>query len=341
MNQNHGKPRKKKILQVTACVLLALFIILFGAGIYAGNFFYNVALNPATNKDDVLSAPHNKVDYSKDEDITPEEKKWQEERQEWVENVQFEDVYLQSYDDLKLHGNVLMNENQTNRWAILFHGYGGHGLQMKRSAKDFYDMGFNILMPDARGLGDSEGHYIGMGWHERLDGTDWINQIVEQNNDAEIILYGVSMGGATVMMISGEQLPTNVKAIVEDCGYSSVWDEFSYQLKSIYGLPSFPVMNFASLVTKFRAGFFLEEGSAVKQVAKSTTPMLFIHGDNDTFVPSAMLDVVYDAANVTKEKLLVEGAGHGAAASIDRVVYWDTVTEFINRFLTEKAIVSN
>ena len=84
------------------------------------------------------------------------------------------------------------------------------------------EMGFTVLMPGLRGHGESTGHYIGMGWHNRLDMLRWIDEIVRDDPEAEIVLFGISMGGATVMMTSGEALPPNVKVIVEDCGYTSV-----------------------------------------------------------------------------------------------------------------------
>ncbi|MEC2597045.1 alpha/beta hydrolase, partial [Bacillus cereus] len=95
---------------------------------------------------------------------------------------------------------------------------------------------------------------VGMGWHDRKDVLIWIQQILKKDPNAEIALFGVSMGGATVMMTSGEDLPSNVKVIIEDCGYSTVIDEFTYQLKDLFHLPKFPVMNAANTVTKLRAG---------------------------------------------------------------------------------------
>lgn len=320
---------KKRIKWIIG-ILIALVIIFIAAGFAAGNYFYNLALNPNSNKDVVFSASHNQME---DVDVNPDEEQRKEELEEWTAKVVFEDLYLESHDHLKLHGYMVTNETKTNRYAMVFHGYGSQGMHMTSSAKNFYELGYNVFLPDARGLGESEGHYIGMGWHERLDAVRWIQQIVEQDSEAEIILYGVSMGGATVMMISGEDLPSNVKAIVEDCGYSSIWGEFSYQLEEIFGLPTFPVMDFASIVTKIRAGYSLREGDAVQQVANSKTPMLFIHGDSDTFVPSYMIDEVYEAANVPKEKYVVAGAGHGEASSVDREKYWNIVESFINEYL--------
>ena len=78
-----------------------------------------------------------------------------------------------------------------------------------------------------------------MGWDDRKDMLLWIAKIIQKGPQAEIVLLGVSMGGATVMNTSGEKLPSNVKAIVEDCGFTSTVDAFAYQLKQLYGLPKF------------------------------------------------------------------------------------------------------
>lgn len=314
--------KKYKILFSILIMLLALFV---GAGFFAGNYFYNLALNPDTDKTAVLDAPHNVIA------VNPQEAKEKETTEQWF-NKEYEDASLQSYDSLKLHAYSIKNDHPTDKWAIVFHGYSSEGAQMTKYAKHFYDMGYHVLIPDARGHGKSEGDYIGMGWHDRFDVVSWVNHIISLNKSAEIVLYGVSMGGATVMMASGEDLPTNVKAIIEDCGYSSVWDEFSYQLKAIFHLPAFPIMHFSSVVTKLKAGYTLGEASAVEQVAKSKTPMLFIHGDNDTFVPSTMLNEVYEAANVPKQKLIVEGAGHGGAESIASELYWTTIQQFLESY---------
>ncbi len=83
-------------------------------------------------------------------------------------------------------------------------------------------------MPDLRGHGQSEGNYIGMGWDERLDIVDLTKYIINNYANTEIVLFGVSIGVATVMTTSGEKLPSNVKAIIEDCGYTSAWSQFAY-----------------------------------------------------------------------------------------------------------------
>ena len=125
-------------------------------------------------------------------------------------------------------------------------------------------MWYNILVPYLRGHGKSEGDYIVRGWDDRLDIIDWINNILEDNPSSEIILHGTSMGAATVLSTSGENLPNNVKAIIADCGYTSVWNEFTYQLKALFNLPAFPVMNLSNMVTMVKAGYSLKEAFPIE-----------------------------------------------------------------------------
>lgn len=301
----------------------ALGILSVGALSIIGNYFYNLALNPKTSKDVIFG----NSEKSTSGEIVNETLIW------LLEKSNYTNTYIESFDKLKLHGYKILNENPTDTWVITVHGYTSKGIEMSNYAKNFYDMGYNVLIPDLRGHGESEGKYIGMGWHDRLDILSWINLIIKDNTKAKIILHGVSMGAATVSMLSGEELPMNVKAIISDCGYTSVWNQFSHQLKSMYSLPNFPVMNASSITIKLKTGYSLKEASALKQVAKSKTPMLFIHGDKDDFVPYHMMDELYNAANCEKEKLTIIGAGHAKSSKVNPELYWTTISKFINKYL--------
>jgi fermentation-respiration switch protein FrsA (DUF1100 family) len=130
------------------------------------------------------------------------------------------------------------------------------------------------------------------------------------------------------MMLSGEQMPEGIKDLrfVEDCGYTSVWDEFAEQLKEQFGLPQFPLMYTTSLLCKLRYGWSFEEASALKQVSKCRYPMLFIHGDADTFVPTRMVYPLYEAKNGQKRIWIVEGAGHAVSYRTNRQMYIEALS---------------
>lgn len=316
--------KKKKIIGIAISSILVILILGLS---FVGNYFYNLALNPDTPKDIVFGTPEEAEATSGqvlDSDI------------QWLlTESNYTDETLTSFDNLNLHAYKVLNQNDSNKWVITVHGYTSEGINMSSYAKNYYDMGYNVLIPDLRSHGLSEGDYIGMGWDDRLDIIDWINTILEYNPNAEIVLHGVSMGAATVSMVSGEDLPSNVKAIVADCGYTSVWDEFAYQLDDLFSLPEFPILNVSSLVAKVRAGYFLGEASTLKQVAKSKTPILFIHGDEDDFVPYYMMEELYNATSSEKEMLTIKNAGHAKASEIDPETYWTTVSNFINKYINQ------
>ena len=323
----------RKKLNIVLIVILAIFLI---AVILISNLMFDFALNPHTKYSMIdLIPPENFSDTDPTSGNTSAEndrlQEFHKEAALWFETG--ENTSLITEDGLTLKGRFFPQEN-SHRYAIVCHGYAGNSAQVFGYARQFYNMGCSVLAPDARAHGESEGEYYGMGWLERKDILGWANQLIGRDPDAEIVLFGVSMGGATVMMTAGEELPEQIKCIVEDCGYTSVWDEFSLQLSTLFSAPEFPLMYTTDLICRLRAGYGFQEASSVEQLKKAEVPMLFIHGEKDTFVPYSMLDQVYNAcASAEKEKLTIPGAGHGVAASVEPDLYWSTVESFVNKHL--------
>ena len=309
----------KRFKKITISIFIVLLTLFIGGSSLVGVLFYNLALNANYSKD-IIYAEYN------DENLN-DAQKWLEEKSN------YSGKYIESYDKLQLHSYVVTQNS--NKWAIVVHGYGGSGKLMSDKSKYFYDMGYNVLIPDLRGHGKSEGDYIGMGWKDRLDIISWINFIIKENPNAEIVLHGTSMGAATVLMTSGENLPSNVKAIVADCAYTSAWDEFSYQLETYLKVPSSYILNVTNMVTKLKAGYSLKEASALECVKKATVPILYIHGDKDKFVPYSMMDKLYDATISPKEKLTIEGGEHANSDLVSPFLYWLTVEDFLNQYVTQ------
>ena len=307
----------KKGKKIVLIVLAALLILTVGGLAFAGNYLFRFALDPEFGG------------------MLSKDAQWELEGDNAWLDENSEDRWLQSHDGLKLHALYLPQQGEGHKYAVLCHGYGSIPQTMGRFASRFYEMGYSILAPAARTHERSEGRYASMGWLERRDIVAWVDSLVEQDPQAEVVRFGISMGGATVMMTAGEaDLSSNVKCVIEDCDYSSVWDEFAGQLKEMFGLPTFPVLDAASLVTQLRAGYGFQEASAVEQLKKTSLPMLFIHGEEDTFVPYAMLDVVYQAcANPEKELLSIPSAEHGEASSVDPERYWSTVEAFLAKHM--------
>lgn len=256
-----------------------------------------------------------------------------EERKKFVLAQPHRDVYLTSFDGLRLHAVFFPAMEGTgfeNRAVICFHGYTGEGLSNHIAiAEYFLKNGYAVLLPDARAHGESEGRYIGFGCPDRQDALGWIEWTIREcGGEVRILLHGTSMGGATVLMASGLELPVNVKGIVSDCGFTSPKEVFTHVLNHMYHLPAFPVIRGADLLNRKLAGYGMDECNAGREVQKAKVPILFIHGSADTFVPCSMCHRMYDCCQSPKHKLIIEGAAHAESYYKDMETYERVLTEF-------------
>jgi fermentation-respiration switch protein FrsA (DUF1100 family) len=255
----------------------------------------------------------------------------------WLDDQTGEDISLVSFDGLTLRAVYVPAVPLSEFTVILAHGYRGIGRELSGHARFFYEkLGYNLLIPDARSHGASEGRYIGFGWLERLDYLRWIDWVKKRTaGKVRIVLFGVSMGAATVMMTAGEDLPPEVEAVIEDCGYTSAAEEIRHVMKSRYHLDSPLLLKMVSSLAKKRGGYAFEEASSIDQVRKARVPILFIHGDADTFVPSWMVYPLYEACGSRKELYVVEGAGHAKAYGTDPAGYERRVAAFLEKYVSD------
>ncbi|MFZ3577379.1 alpha/beta hydrolase [Virgibacillus sp. DJP39] len=309
-------------------LLIGILSILVIIDIIASFYFYNLAIERNT-KDFLQGNADLEVSAEAMEVFT--EGDWHD----WVDQQDFKRWEITSFDDLKLNAYFLPAKEPTNKTVILAHGYLGKGLDMGLYGQYYYEkLGYNVLMPDARGHGRSEGDYIGFGWHDRLDYVQWVDLAVEKlGNDSEIVLHGVSMGAATVLMTSGQDIPDNVKAIVADSAYTSVEDLFAYQMKRMYHLPKFPFLTSTSIVTDIKAGYDFKEASALKEVKKTDIPVLYYHGNADTFVPTEMAHELYDNTASKTEIMIIKNAGHGEGFVVEKDVYVNKLNQFLSKYV--------
>ena len=316
----------KKGLKILLILWLVLYIIGTVCFFSIGNFIYSFALL----RESVFSRENVTAFFTDEEPDSAKYSGTTEEKKTWLEeNAQSR--YISSEDGLTLHGYFLNNNFSFHRYAIICHGYSGQGKHMSYYARKFYEAGYSVLSPDARAHGQSEGNVTGMGYLERRDINQWINDIQKNDPYAQVVLFGVSMGGATVLFTSGESdLPSCVKAVVSDCAFTRVYEQIGTTIRGyIPFMPDFPIVDSASVVCEIRGGYSFRDASCLEAVKTSRTPTLFIHGSNDTFVPFYMLDELYNNAVCPKQKLVINGAGHARSAVTDPELYWGTIKDFI------------
>ena len=321
--------RKNKIIWGISSLVFLVIIISTGAGLYMLDY----ALRPDNQEKDFRAT-----------DLQGSWKYMLTEYphiSQWVDSLQqtkaLKDTFIITDDHIRLHAFYASSPDSTSRTAVIVHGYTDNAIRMMMIGYMYnHDLRYNILLPDLRYAGWSEGSHIQMGWNDRTDVLRWMdiaNNIFGGNT--QMVIHGISMGAATTMMVSGEKQKEYVKCFVEDCGYTSVKEQFAKELKEQFGLPSFPILNIASYLCQLKYGWNFDIASAENQVRKCKLPMLFIHGDADDYVPTWMVHKVYTAKPAPKELWVVPNATHAMSYRDNKTEYTNRVKDFTTKYISE------
>lgn len=252
-----------------------------------------------------------------------------EDGMKWINSVPFTEHTISSFDGKKLYGRFYKN-GDSKITILMMHGFRSNPIHDFSCAfKFYYDKGFNLLVPDQRAHGKSEGKYITYGAHERYDAKSWLEYASTLVEDGELYATGVSMGATTVLMAAGLDLPSNVKGIIADCGFTSPAEIIKKVMKEDMKIPLFPLYYTTRFMTRLVAGFDFEECNAAVAVKNCKIPLLFLHGKSDSFVPFYMGEEIYNSAQGRKEAVWVEGADHGCSFLVDHKACADALGGFL------------
>ena len=302
-------------------VLTVAILILTCAGYFVGNYFVNFALK---RDPETLLPPKATWNIADPNLKAPPEPNF--EKEIWT---------ITSAEGFKLHASYFSPAKKNHRWAILVHGYGRDQTFAYDYAEEYLKHGYNVLTPDLRAAGTSEGIYLTMGTFESRDIFLWTEKILERDPQAKIILHGVSMGAATVLMTAALQ-PKNVVAVVEDCGYTNAYEMFSDQLEKIFNLPAFPIMPIVDIVSEIKIGAKISDAAPIESVKNTKVPTLFIHGDSDKLIPHEMMEKLFAASSApVKESWTVEGAGHAESKIKNPSKYFERIFKFIDVYTND------
>ncbi len=257
---------------------------------------------------------------------------------EWLARQEVQPYTLVNRRGQRLTGYYIPPKGDCNVIVFFCHGFKGNGKQDICLFGERYqeDFGYGIFSVDHTGSGESEGRYAGFCYLEALDGVEWLHYLNAVLPGRQFILHGGSMGGATVLRMTGEpDLPENVRFTVADCGFTSAWDEFTYELRRAH-VPVHPMIDLFNTLNIRRAGYDIRQASAIDAVRRSRTPTLIIHGEKDAFVPVYMAQELYDACAAEKELVIVKGATHELSVVYDPELYYGKIREFADRYLDSR-----
>lgn len=245
----------------------------------------------------------------------------------------FEPVSITSHDGLRLTGRYYHVKDGAPL-DIGFHGYRSSPIvDFSGGSSLSFEMEHNLLLIDQRAHGTSQGKTICFGLKERFDLLKWVEYALQRfGPDVKIVLYGVSMGGATVLMASGLELPENVKAIIADCPYADALDIILRVGKEM-PIPTWLMKPFVILGARIFGGFDITETNAIEAVKSTNIPILIIHGDSDTFVPCDMSEEIRNANPAKVTRYTIPEAEHGISYLVDTPAYKSYVKSFLSPIL--------
>ena len=249
-----------------------------------------------------------------------------------LEAIPCETVSITSHDGLKLCGRYY-HKNDGAPIAIGFHGYRGTAIRdFSGGSRISFARGYNLLIVDERACGASQGHTIGFGIKERFDCLAWIDYVNKRFGEVPILLYGVSMGAATVLMASGLDLPTNVKGIIADSPYSEAPAIIKKVCRDLHVSPkiAYPFLN---LGARIFGNLRLNDASAAEAVRYARVPILIIHGEDDRFVPCEMSRVIAEANPAMVTRHTFPKAAHGISYIADTPRYESLIHAFFDQMV--------
>lgn len=248
--------------------------------------------------------------------------------EQFLSKYSIEDVSIIN-DGLKLHAKLINNHSEKS--IIIMHGHTFSLFGSYKYIKIFLNLGFNILMPDQRYHGLSEGKSTTLGYKEANDLEAWTKYIQEIIVETKIIGYhGESMGAATVLLNGHNQ---NINFIISDCGFSDLGQQTKELLWRKFKIPSFMVYP-THILSSILYGAPLLKIRPIDNIRNITVPILFIHGDSDTYIS---LNHVESLNNVAKDSkiYLAKGANHAKSIQTN----FDMYNKEILTFLKERDII--
>ena len=251
----------------------------------------------------------------------------------WFRAQEPQRVAIRSRDGLKLVGHFLPAEAEEARGTLLLvHGYrSSPWTDFGIIYPYFHSLGWNILTVHQRAHGESEGKYITFGIKERYDVCDWALYLSDRfGPQHSVVMDGISMGSTSVLMALGTELPENVRGAIADCGFTCPYDEFVHVLKARH-IPRQPLLALAELHARAFAGFGFRDYSTVTALKMNRRPVLFVHGEKDSFVPIRFTVENYAACAAEKQLVTVPEAGHGASYLLETARCQAVLEDFLAR----------
>lgn len=319
------KSRIKKKHKILFIIIAFFLIAINAAGLYIGNIYYQKVCKIYVDRANTgINYYRESFNYNR------------------FISLESYDISIQSSFGYKLAGTYIFNPKPTNNTVIIVHGITGSRWESMKYADMYLDMGFNVLVYDSRYHGSSGGSDITLGFFEKTDLDNIVKWVKWVNPNAVIGVQGESLGAVTALLQAKlDQTKRYVNFYVVDCPYSDLHELLDIKLSGDLRPHFEPTANFllfyGNMIALAKSGFSLYAVSPIKVIKDIKTPIMFIHGSNDTFIPASMSLELYLEKQGPKGIYISPGAEHAMSYLTNKEEYTAKVKQFLvqNKILNE------
>ncbi|MGI8925444.1 MAG: alpha/beta hydrolase [Tepidiformaceae bacterium] len=244
--------------------------------------------------------------------------------------LEAEDVRFESRDGTTIAAWFVRGEGKQGATVLLLHGYGQSRAELLPHAAYLHDDGYNVLLIDFRGCGESGGNGVTLGAHEPLDvmaAIDYL-QARPEVDQRRIAVQGVSLGASAGIMAAAED--GRIVAVVAKSAFTDVRATVARSFEYYIGLPAFPFAPVSVFISERRLGADMDDVRPIDSVARLGTRPVFIIDDlDDQRIPDRSGEKLYAAASGPKELWLIAGAGHADGFKFEPLAYRAKVLSFL------------
>lgn len=296
-----------------------LLMAVLAAGLYVGNMGYEELFTAPW--DQILGIENHRKDLRRIH-LMEDEYGWQR-------------VRVPSEDGTELAGTYIETVKGGKKAVILLHGLYQNRSMCIPYISMYQQMGYNVLLVDLRGHGESGGERTDWGIHDVDDMNAWVDFLRSKNPSMEIGLHGISLGAAMALIYSGSDEGRQMKFYVSDSSYGNLMELGKDKVLTYTGDDRL-VLGMEIINPFLQAAMFLHTGKLLSdidpadRVEKMTSPVLFLHGGSDRLIPSFVAEELLGNSSSTKKELYIfQGASHTMEMAANGEAYRENVQRFV------------
>lgn len=297
-------------------IIFTLLVVLSSVLIYATIYFTRLAIYPKVRSHELTK----KTELEQDA-FDPE----------YLETFKQKIIHIPSIFDYDLSGLVYLQEDTKAPFILICHGINVTYENSKKYAELFLKIGYSVLIYDQRNHGYNPKMHTSFGYFEKYDAKACVDYILHSFKPIHLGVMGESMGAATAMELAA--IDDRIKFCIEDCGYSNAFDLIKYRAQKDHNIFIAQMIYFSNLMLKVFYKWSFRDANVLSKIHNIQCPVLFIHGEEDDYVPFYMVHEMKDAFKNKHMIYTVPGAKHAMAYKTNKTTYAKVVDDFLNDIL--------